>query len=167
MWRRARRRRARLRRLASVSVEFVSDVLVPDTSGGGLHLDHVLLTPRGLLILDWRELVGNVFGSDAMSEWTVMDGRRRFTFVNPQALLYDRIAALRAVSGGIPVDGRVVFSERALFPKGLPRLTWRESDLNPEVLLGDRRHAEQVVAPWREGWSQLRTTLSPSSFGAR
>lgn len=166
-WRRIRRRRARQRLLESISIELVSNVLVPDASGGGIHLDSVLLTPRGVLVVDWREMSGNVFGSDAMSEWTVMDGQRRYTFANPQAQLYDRIAAVKAVAGDIPVEGRVVFAERARFPKGLPRLTWRESDLSPDVLLGDPRHAEQVVTPWREQWERLRATLSPSSFATR
>lgn len=166
-WQRRRRRRARQRLLESISIEFVSDVLVPDGNGGGIHLDSVLLTPRGVLIVDWREMAGNVFGSDAMSEWTVMDGQRRYTFANPQALLYDRVAAVKAIAGDIPVEGRVVFAARALFPKGLPRLTWRESDLSPDVLLGDRRHAEQVVTPWREHWSRLRAALAPSSFATR
>lgn len=166
-WRRLRRHRARQRLLQSISVELVSNVLVPDGSGGGIHLDSVLLTPRGVLVIDWREMAGNVFGSDAMSEWTVMDGQRRYTFANPQAQLYDRVAAVKAIAGDIPVEGRVVFAARALFPKGLPRLTWRESDLNPDILLGDRRHAEQVVTPWREHWSRLCATLVPSSFATR
>lgn len=166
-WRRLRRRRARQRLLQSISVDLVSDVLVPDGSGGDIHLDSVLLTPRGVLVIDWREMAGNVFGSDAMSEWTVMDGQRRYTFANPQAQLYDRVAAVRALVGDMPVEGRVVFAASALFPKGLPRLTLRESDLSPDVTLGDRRHAEQVVAPWREHWSHLRAVLSPSSFTTR
>lgn len=166
-WRRLRRRWSRQRLLESISVELVSNVLVPDANGGGIHLDSVLLTPRGLLIIDWREIPGNVFGSDAMSEWTVMDGQRRYTFANPQALLYDRIAAVKAIAGDIPVEGRVVFADGAVFPKGLPRLTCRESELIPDVLLEDRRHAEQVVAPWRKQWSSLRALLTPSAFGAR
>lgn len=165
-WRAALRRRKRRRRLATLSVDYLADILIPDPNGGVLHVDYLLLVPRGLLLLDWREVRGNVFGSDAMLEWTVMDGPRRFTFANPQAGLYDRLAALRAIAGAVPVDARIVFADTATFPKGLPRLTWRESDLQPEFLLGDRLHAEQIVSPWRAEWARLSIALAPSQFSA-
>lgn len=166
-WRGALRRRRRRRRLQAISIDYLSDVSIPDPQGGPMHVDYLLLMPRGLLLLDWREVRGNVFGSDAMLEWTVMDGSRRYTFANPQAGLYDRLAALRAVVDAVPVDGRIVFAETAHFPKGLPRLTWRERDLEPEELLGDRRHAEQAVSAWRAEWARLGTALSASQFSAR
>lgn len=163
-WRARRERLARAALIASVSVEHVRDMLVPDGNGGTLHLDHLLLTPRGLLVLDMRDAVGNVFGSDAMTEWTVMDGARRYTFPNPQAALYDRLAAVKALAGEIPVEGRIVFTRRAGFPKGLPRLTLREDSLAGDLLMGDRALAERAVEPWRETWRQLCAQLRPSSF---
>jgi len=38
-----------------------------------------------------------------MSDWTVMGRGRRFTFDNPQPALYDRIAAVKALVGDVPV----------------------------------------------------------------
>lgn len=166
-WRRYRlhrERRARQARIASVAVDYLRDVLVPDPSDGGLHIDYLLLTPRGLLILDLRDISGNVFGSDSMTEWTIMSAGRRFTFANPQVALYDRIAALRAVAGSIPVDGRVVFASGAVFPKGMPRMSLREEALEADFLLGERAHAESVVAPWLPDWQRLKTELRDSSF---
>ena len=167
-WYRAHReRRGRAARIAGVSVEAVKDVLIPDGGGGTLHVDHLLLTPHGVLILDLRDVTGHVFGSDAMTEWTVMDDARRFTFANPQAGLYDRIAAVKAILGDtpeIPVEGRVIFTRRASFPKGLPRLTLPEESLEAEFSLGERAQAERAVEPWREAWSRLRGVLRPSNF---
>ena len=57
-----------------------------------------------------------------MAEWTVMDGAQRFTFTNPQSALYDRIAAVKAVAGDVPVEGRVVFTRRGKFPKGIAQV---------------------------------------------
>ena len=130
-----RERRLRAARISGVSVDLVRNVLVPDGGGSTLHLDYLLLTPQGLIILDLRDITGNVFGSDAMTEWTVMDDARRFTFANPQNGLYDRIAAVKAIVGDagaqVPVEGRVVFTRRAMFPKGLPRWTLSEASLDP------------------------------------
>jgi hypothetical protein len=166
-WRRyrlCRERLARRTRIANVAVDYLTDVLVPDTSGGGMHVDYLLLTPRGLLLLDMRDVVGNVFGSDSMTEWTVMNAGRRFTFTNPQVALYDRIAALRAIAGAIPVEGRVVFSRGALFPKGMPRMTLREESLEADFLFGERSHAEQMVATWQDDWQRIKRDLERSGF---
>ena len=52
-----------------------------------------------------------------------MTGVSRSTFTNPQTGLYDRIASVKAVAQDTPVEGRIVFTRRAKFPKGLPRFT--------------------------------------------
>jgi hypothetical protein len=162
---RARRERlARETRIASVSVDYLRDVALPDASGNEVHLDYLLLSTRGLLVLDVRDIAGNVFGSDSMTEWTVMAAGRRFTFANPQAALYDRIAAVKGWAGAIPVEGRVVFSRAAIFPKGLPRMTLREESLEADFLLGERGHAERVVAPWMDDWQRLKSSARPSRF---
>ncbi len=73
---RAYQRRARaaalLARLERVAFEAAHQVLVPDGMGGFIHIDHLLLTPRGMLVLDTRRVAGLIFGGDQMSDWTVM-----------------------------------------------------------------------------------------------
>lgn len=162
-----RERQRRAARLQRISLDLVRDVFLPDGTGSGLHVDYLLLTTRGLLVLDLRDVIGNVFGSDSMTEWTVMTGSRRFTFANPQGAMYDRLAALRAIAGELPVDGRIVFGPQSMFPKGMPRMTLREESLEAEFPLGDRAAAERMVEPWREAWSTLRSSLPPSSFPTR
>jgi hypothetical protein len=130
------------------------------------HIDYLLLTARGLLILDLRDMVGNVFGSDQMVEWTVMQGARRHTFLNPQGGIYDRIAAMKSLAEDLPVDGRIVFGPGSAFPKGIPRLTLREESLEAEFPLGDRELAAQIVEGWRPVWERLRSQLPRSNFSA-
>lgn len=169
-WRWYRRRRERLRRLRrieSVSLDHLRDVAVPDGAGSLLHIDYVLLTARGVVVLDVRDVVGNVFGSDPMVDWTVMHAGRRHTFANPQGPLYDRIAALKAIVSEVPIDGRILFGPEAVFPKGLPRLTLREEALETEFPLGDRLQAEQLIELWRPDWQRLREALAPSEFASR
>lgn len=169
-WRWYRLRRERLRRqrrIEAVSIERLYDIAIPDGGGGLLHVDYLLLTARGLLILDVRDVVGNVFGSDPMVDWTVMQVARRHTFANPQGGLYDRIAALKLLADDLPVEGRIVFGPGAVFPKGLPRLTLREESLEAEFPLGERARAEQLVEGWRPVWDRLRTQLPRSEFSAR
>jgi hypothetical protein len=162
-WYRARRDRlARRDAVTAIAVDYVQDMLVPDGNGGVLHVDFALLTPRGIVLVDLRDVAGNVFGSDQMAEWTLMDGAQRYTFPNPLNLLYDRVAAVRAVAGNVPVEGRIVFTQRAAFPKGLPSLTLGLASLPIEFPLGDRGVAEQAAAQYRDDWAQFKGQLSPS-----
>jgi hypothetical protein len=162
-YQRRRRERALHATVTAIAVDHLKDVLVPDGNGGFVHIDYVLLTIRGLVVLDIRDVRGNVFGSDQMNAWTVMARGRRFTFPNPQPALYDRIAAVRQYAGAqVPVDGRIVFLRRATFPKGLPRFTIGIDSLSSEFPLPDRDSAERSVAALRDGWDKLRSEAAPS-----
>lgn len=122
LWRRATRGRRTLQRvLKAISAEAASGILVPDGMGGQIWLDYLLLTARGLLVLDIKDVSGVIFGSDRMDEWAVIDGERRYTFHNPQSALYDRVAAVKSLARDVPVSGRIAFTSRGRFTKGTPR----------------------------------------------
>jgi hypothetical protein len=165
LWRGYRRMRARKILLAAVtgsSFDYLRDVLVPDGQGGWLHVDFLLLTARGVVVIDLRYVVGNIFGGDQMNEWTVMQRGRRFTFVNPQTALYDRLAAVRALVSELAVDGRILFMSGALFPKGLPRFTLMLDSLLAEYPAVDRNAVAALLARWQGEWDQLRAACIPS-----
>jgi Nuclease-related domain len=158
-WRWYRRYRARKALHTAVvggAIDHLVDALVPDGMGGGFHVDYLLLTQRGLVVIDLRDVRGNIFGADQMADWTVMDGPHRFTFTNPQGALYDRIAAVKAVAGDVAVEGRIVFTRRARFPKGLPKWTLMLDGLRAEFPSGD------VAANYREAWQRLKAAVKPS-----
>lgn len=122
LWRRAGRARRELRRVfRAISTEVASGILVPDGMGGQIYLEHLLLTPRGLLVLDVKDVSGIIFGSDRMDEWAVIDGDRRYTFRNPQSALYDRVAAVKSLVRDVPVSGRIAFTSKGRFTKGTPK----------------------------------------------
>jgi hypothetical protein len=82
-YQRRSRRKGLLARLERIGYQAAHQVLVPDGMGGFIHIDHLLLTPRGVLVLDTRRVAGLIFGGDQMSDWTVMGRGRRYTFDNP------------------------------------------------------------------------------------
>ena len=144
------------------AADHLVDSLVPDGMGGSYHVDFLLLTLRGVVVIDLRDIKGNIFGGDQMQEWTVMDGARRFTFTNPQSALYDRIAAVKAVAGDMPVEGRIVFTRRGRFPKGLPKFTLMIDALRAEFPAADFESPADTIARFREGWQRLRDAVKPS-----
>jgi hypothetical protein len=162
-YQRRARRRALLARLERVAFEAVHQVLVPDGMGGFIHVDHLLLTPRGVLVLDTRRVAGLIFGGDQMSDWTVMGRGRRFTFDNPQPALYDRIAAVKALTGEVPVEGRLLFSNVGKFTKGIPKWVLMLDGIEVEFPVVDRgMKSSPVFAQFADGWSRLVSQLRPS-----
>jgi len=164
-WRRYRQYRARKTLHAAVTggcADHLIDTLVPDGMGSGFHVDYLLLTLRGVVVIDLRDVRGNIFGGDQMAQWTVMDGARRFTFTNPQSALYDRIAAVKAVAGDVPVEGRIVFTRRGKFPKGLPKWTLMLDALRAEFPAPELDTPPESAARFRESWQRLKQAVKPS-----
>jgi len=157
------RRKSLLMRLNRVAYAAAHQILVPDGMGGYIHVDHLLLTPRGVLVLDTRRVVGLIFGGDQMSDWTVMGRGRRFTFDNPQPALYDRIAAVKALVGDFPVEGRLLFSNLGKFTKGMPKYVMMLDAIEVEFPIVDRSlKGSAALAPFEEVWSRLVAQLKPS-----
>jgi hypothetical protein len=164
-WRWYRQYRARKALHAAVTAgaaDHLIDTLVPDGMGGSFHVDFLLLTLGGVVVIDLRDVKGNIFGGDQMAEWTVIDGAHRFTFTNPQSALYDRIAAVKAVAGTVPVEGRIVFTRRGQFPKGLPKWTLMLDALRAEFPAANFESPAETMARFRDGWQQLRDAVKPS-----
>ena len=162
-WYRQYSNRKNLRAIVTAAgSDHLVDMLVPDGMGGGFHVDFLLLTSRGILVIDLRDVQGNIFGGDQMAEWTVMDGPRRFTFTNPQSALYDRIAAVKAVAGDVPVEGRIVFTRRGRFPKGLPKWTLMVDSLRAEFPSAEYDMVSGAMARFQEAWQKLKGSVKPS-----
>jgi Nuclease-related domain len=164
-WRWYRKYRARKALRAAVTAgcsDYLVDMLVPDGMGGGFHVDYLLLTLRGVVVIDLRDVRGNIFGGDQMADWTVIDGPRRFTFTNPQSALYDRIAAVKAVTGEVPVEGRIVFTRRGRFPKGLPKWTLMVDALRAEFPEAEFETPAESAARYGEAWARLKGAVKPS-----
>lgn len=155
VWIRRRRRVPLARRLAEVSHDQLTDVVLPKADDGAIHIEHILLTERGILIVDARDIAGVVFGSDRMHDWTIMDRGRRFTIGNPQAALYDRVAAVKLIVTDVPVEGRIVFGAQADFSKGVPSYVCTESELLAELprVRGRQTQARKAFAI---EWQRLR-----------
>ena len=163
-WMLRRRDARRVARVTAGAADFLRNVLVPDGNGGDYHLDFLLLTSRGVVVIDMRDIRGNVFGGDQMTDWTLMDGPRRSTFVNPQSGLYDRIASVKAVAqdGETPVEGRIVFTKRAKFPKGLPRFTVMLESVAAEFPKLGAAELDVAVSRYKPGWARIKQSCKPS-----
>jgi hypothetical protein len=156
---RAQRRNEQL--IEAIAYDVLRNVLVPNGNGGQLHLNYLLLTERGLLVVDLFDVPGAIFGGDQMIQWTSIGRTRRFTFANPQHLLYDRMAAVKLLAGEVPVDGRLVFTTRGEFPKGKPKYVVRIDQLNGHFPLADRLRGD-VAAAFNDVWQNVKRNVQPN-----
>lgn len=165
-WRGWQRRRRRLIELVeSIAPEYQRDVLLPDGADGWFHVDFLLKTASGLMILDVRDVRGAVFAGEHMLDWTVMDGTMRRTFTNPLETLYDRIAAVRAIVGDdVPVDGRILLLARARFATAPPPRTLLLEQLSELAPPADS-DGEDYSAAWLA--LTARTSPTPRSLRRR
>jgi hypothetical protein len=147
--------------ISSIAYEMLKNVLLPNGNGGQIHIHYLLLTQRGLLVLDLLDHPGAVFGGDQMIEWTVIGKKRRFTFANPQHALYDRMAAVRLLTGEVPVDGRVLFTLRSDFPKGKPRYVVRIDNLTDDFPPVDSARGN-ITAAFGDVWANVKKHAEPN-----
>jgi hypothetical protein len=165
LFRAYRARRAIETTIASIAYEMLRNVLIPNGNGGHIHVHYLLLTQRGLLVADLLDLPGAIFGGDQMIEWTVIGKKRRYTFANPQHALYDRMAAVRLLTGDVPVEGRVLFTVRSDFPKGKPRNVLRIDDLAAEFPPVDKARGN-IAAAFGDVWANVKKNAEPNPLAA-
>ena len=146
----------------SISFDYMSNVIIPKADDGEIHLDHVLLTAEGLLIVEVKDVQGIVFGSDKMQDWTVIASDRRFTFSNPQPRMFDRIAAVRQIVRQIPVTGRILFVDGAEFTKGVPGLVTTLDDLLAEFGEIDKLSATAKIEAFKPHWEAISRAARPA-----
>ena len=142
--------------LDDISYDRVDGILIPNGDDGEIQIDHMLLTARGLLIIDIKDVAGTVFGSDKMENWTVISNKHRFTFSNPQPALYDRVAAVRHIVRQVPVEGRVIFLDEAEFTKGVPDMVATIDQLHADFGEPDKAAGKFKIEAFKPHWDLIR-----------
>ncbi|GAB4289744.1 MAG: hypothetical protein Kow0083_02550 [Methylophaga sp.] len=131
--------------------EEVRSLVIPDGIGGFLELDQLLLTDRGLLIIQAYPMIGHLFGGEQIEQWTQIIGGRSFKFVNPLHHVENAKYALQLLAPKVPIFYRVVFTGQCDFPKGKPEhvstLQTLEQDL--QVILEAPKMSDSNIKAWK------------------
>ena len=138
------------RALRRISHDSMQDIHLPDGMGGHIHIDVLLLTNRGFVVLDVKDVPGTLFGADKMAEWVVMSHRRRSVFRNPLPGLHDRLAVLRTHVRDVHTEGWLVFTENGRFTKGKPPETLMLHELVETIGPAGEDYPQAFDATWRE-----------------
>ncbi|MBT8130856.1 MAG: NERD domain-containing protein [Gammaproteobacteria bacterium] len=153
---RSRGRRALQKTIRSISQEYLEHIVVPDGLDGKIEIDYILLTARGLLVLDVKDVGGVVFSGAALDRWTVMDGAERFKISNPVGPSLSRIVAIKKLVPHIPVHGRIVFIQDADFRGDeLPQVVTLE-ELREQFSASSTAAADRPIDAFYSEWLKLR-----------
>ncbi len=154
-WVRGKLGEARVRkRLARIWSEALHDVILPASRGGLTQVDHLVLTGAGLLVVETKNYRGRIFGREQEAQWTQRLGRHSIAFPNPLRQNHGHTEAVKALLPGVRVIGRVVFTNSAQFPQGMPpgvsSLRSLAGDLREElgINLYHAAPSEALLAAW-------------------
>lgn len=86
------------------------DVTLP-TSRGTTQIDHIVIAPTGVFVIETKCMSGWIFGSADQSSWTQSHFRKRTKFQNPLRQNYKHIKAVEAALDLAPghIHGLVAF----------------------------------------------------------
>lgn len=152
VWRhRTSPRNQMLATLRNISDRLLRNVMLPDSLGGHIGADAVMLRDGRIYVLSIHDADGAIFGGEKMDRWTAIGRHRRDTFRNPLRIMQERVAAVQALVPEFTIAPRVLFTARGHFPKGRPE--------GVELL-------EEFAAPLRRRKSMAPVALDPEREGA-
>lgn len=158
LWHRRRGNMARVvrRTIRRISHDCLRDIVLPDGIDGAVQIDYLLLTSRGVLVLDVKDIVGAVFAGDNMDQWTVMDSGRRYSIPNPQTAALRRVTAVREIARDIPVHGRIALTPTASFANKPPKAATTLIELMDEFDKSSDSPGQRQVDAFYPEWHKLR-----------
>ena len=73
---------------------FLNDVIIPDNVGGTTQIDHIVLSPYGIFVIETKNLQGWIFGNADSKMWMQQIFNEKHQFYNPIRQNYKHIACL-------------------------------------------------------------------------
>lgn len=111
---------------AHLSEEYVllDNITLPDGDGGTTQIDHVILSPFGIFVIETKNYTGWIFGTARQKQWTQQIYKKKFKFQNPIHQNYKHIQVLATVFSSmidpIHLHSVIVFSNQCEFKTQMP-----------------------------------------------
>ena len=79
----------------------LNDLTLPDGEGATTQIDHLLLSPFGVFVIETKNYKGWIFGSERQKQWTQKIYKKSFKFQNPSHQNYKHMKVLEQVLSDI------------------------------------------------------------------
>ena len=97
------------------------DVIIPSRNGT-TQLDHILVSPYGVFIVETKNRTGWIFGSESQANWTQVVYKKKYSFQNPLRQIYRHKKVLSKYLNvdESNIEGVVFFNGDSKFKTELP-----------------------------------------------
>jgi hypothetical protein len=102
---------------------YLLDNITMKFKDGTTQIDHILLTKKGILVIETKNYSGWIFAETEDSTWTQVTGQNKNTFQNPLRQNYKHWLAVQSVLPFLPqeiMQSIVVFTGNAQFKTDIP-----------------------------------------------
>ena len=111
------RQEFRLDRLERNKYRVISNIIIPN-KGKTTQIDHLVISNYGIFVIENKNFIGDIYGSEYDKTWTQVIGKSRNIFYNPVAQNYGHIKALENIIGtGKEIYSIIVFGDKSLLKK--------------------------------------------------
>ena len=131
-----------------LGVAAIRNIVLPDGMDGRVLIENIVLTPTGIQILPIKRYCGIIFAADNIETWTQVVGKRSYKFSNPLHELDTYVMAVRNLLPGITVEGRILVTRDAEFPKGKPERVMPVSEVAAALAIDNSEIPLQLSKAW-------------------
>ena len=106
----------------SAPYDLINNCTLADEANGSTQIDHIILSPYGIFVLESKNYSGWIFGEEKQKQWTQVLYQKKYTFQNPLLQNYKHVKVLEKLLE-IPfsqLHSVVVFSEKSEFKTVMP-----------------------------------------------
>lgn len=85
----------------------LDNVLIPLPDGGTTQIDHIVVSPYGLYIIETKNMGGWIYGNEYDSQWTQVLYKQKYTFQNPLRQNYKHC---QVIASALNLDNSLIHS---------------------------------------------------------
>ncbi|QDK96818.1 NERD domain-containing protein [Acinetobacter tandoii] len=134
----------------------LNDCTLPDEQNQTTQIDHILLSPFGVFVIETKNYKGWIFGGERQKMWTQKIYKKSFKFQNPLHQNYKHQKVLEAVLADIVdpalIHSVVVFMPDCEFKTQMPQNVFRGAAWTDYI----KSFADPVISPMKLKRIQLR-----------
>lgn len=92
--------------------QVINDIILP-TETGTTQIDHIVVSPYGIFVIENKNYTGRIYGDDKAREWTKVVFKNKYKFMNPIHQNYAHVKAIESRLSrfpNVPIIPIIVFS---------------------------------------------------------
>ncbi len=142
--------------LDQASYTLLNDCTLPDEQNQTTQIDHILLSPFGIFVIETKNYKGWIFGSQHQKTWTQKSYKKSFKFQNPLYQNYKHQKVLEDILSDIVepqfIHSLIVFMPDCEFKTQMPQNVFRGAAWTDYV----KTFQEVMIPPMKLKRIQLR-----------